>query len=149
MGLLERFEGRFQTIELGWTDDEECIRDAFLAADIFLMPSIVEAFGVMAIEAMACGKPIICFDGTALPEVIFAPDVGISVPIRDSYALYQAIQHLIDAPAKGEKRGHKARAMAERHYSHSLEGDGSAQRPSACVAVIDETLSLKSIPQAA
>ncbi len=119
-GVLNRFKGRFQVIELGWTDNEQLIRDAFLASDIFLMPSVVEAFGLMAIEAMACGKSVISFDGTALPEVTFAPNVGISVPMHDSYALYLAIQRLIDDPDEREQRGRKARAKAELHYSDNM-----------------------------
>jgi len=116
-GLMERFADRFQIVDLGWTNDEELARDAFVAADIFLMPSIAEAFGVMAIEAFACGKPVIAFDGTSLPEVIFAPDVGISVPMRDGDALFQALQRLIDNPREREERGRKGRIMAEQYYS--------------------------------
>ena len=119
-GLLERFAGRFQLVELGWTNDEELTRDAFIASDIFLMPSIVEAFGVMAIEAFACGKPVIVFDGTSLPEVTFAPDIGLSVPMRDGEALFQALQRLIDNPNEREERGRKGRQMAEMHYSDDM-----------------------------
>ena len=116
-GLLNRFIDRFQIVELGWTNDEELVRDAFVASDIFLMPSIAEAFGVMAIEAFACGKPVIVFDGTSLPEVTFAPDVGVVVPMRDCEALYQALQRLIDNPREREERGKQGRAIAELHYS--------------------------------
>lgn len=119
-GLLERFAGRFQLVELGWSNDEALTRDAFVATDIFLMPSIVEAFGVMAIEAMACGKPVIVFEGTALPEVTFAPDVGLSVPMRDTEALFQALQRLIDNPAERKERGRKGRMIAELHYGDDM-----------------------------
>ncbi len=119
-GLLERFADRFQLVELGWTNNEELARDAFVASDIFLMPSIVEAFGVMAIEAFACGKPVIVFDGTSLPEVTFAPDVGFSVPMRDGEALFQALQRLIDSPNEREERGRKGRLMAELHYGDDM-----------------------------
>jgi glycosyltransferase involved in cell wall biosynthesis len=119
-GLLDRFAGRFQLVELGWTNDEELARDAFVAADIFLMPSIVEAFGVMAIEAFACGKPVIVFDGTSLPEVTFAPEIGLSVPMRDGEALFQALQRLIDNPMERQERGRKGRLMAELHYGDDM-----------------------------
>jgi len=119
-GLMERFANRFQIVDLGWTNDEELARDAFVAADIFLMPSTAEAFGVMAIEALACSKPVIVFEGTSLPEVIFAPDVGISVPMHDGYALFLALQRLIDNPKEREERGRKGRMVAELHYSDEL-----------------------------
>ncbi|OIN54162.1 glycosyltransferase family 4 protein [Pseudomonas costantinii] len=119
-GLMERFSDRFQLVELGWTNNEEEARDAFVASDIFLMPSIVEAFGVMAIEALACGKPVVVFDGTSLPEVTFAPDVGISVPMHDGVALYEALQRLIDNPDERIERGRKGREIAEQHYGDEL-----------------------------
>lgn len=119
-GLVDQFKDRFQLVELGWTNDEELARDAFIASDIFLMPSIVEAFGVMAIEAFACGKPVIVFEGTSLPEVTFAPEVGVSVPMHDGEGLYRALQHLIDNPAEREERGRKGREIAEKHYGDDL-----------------------------
>lgn len=120
-GLLTRFSNRFKIIEIGWTDDEEIIRDAYIASDIFLMPSIAEAFGVMAIEALACGKPVIVFDGTSLPEVSFAPDIGIAVPQGDVDALHRAIQQLIDSPNERQERGRKGRVIAEAYYSDDAQ----------------------------
>jgi glycosyltransferase involved in cell wall biosynthesis len=122
-GLLDRFADRFQLVELGWSDDEELMRDALVAADIFLMPSTAEAFGVMAIEAMACGKPVISFDGTSLPEVTFAPDVGVSVPMKDTEALLHALQRLIDHPEERLERGREGRLMAEKHYDAEIQAD--------------------------
>lgn len=114
-GLLESLADKFHIVEYPWVD-ELLIRNMFIASDIFLMPSVAEAFGMMAVEAMACGKPIIVFEGTALPDVTFCPDVGIAVPKRDANALAQAIQHLIDNPQEREQRGRKGRMLAEQHY---------------------------------
>lgn len=126
-GLMDRFADRFQLVELGWIHDEELIRDAFVAADIFLMPSIAEAFGVMAIEAMACGRAVISFEGTALPEVTFAPDVGVSVPMGDTEALLGALQRLIDHPEMRMERGRKGRLIAEKHYDAEIQADKLAE----------------------
>lgn len=115
-GILDQFKNRFKVIDLGWINDDEVIRDVYLATDIFLMPSEGEAFGMMAIEAMACAKPLIVFEGTALPETCFAPDVGIAVPMRDYVALAEAIQNLIDTPSERILRGQKGREMAMLHY---------------------------------
>lgn len=119
-GLLEEFRGKFQIVELGWTNDEQLTRDAFVASDIFLMPSTAEAFGVMAIEALACSKPVIVFEGTALPEVVFSPDVGIAVPMSDGISLCEALQRLIDNPEERALRGKLGRKVAEKHYGQDL-----------------------------
>jgi glycosyltransferase involved in cell wall biosynthesis len=126
-GLLQQFSDRFQLVELGWINDEQCVRDAFIAADIFLMPSTAEAFGVMAIEAMACSKPIISFEGTSLPEITFAPDVGVSVPMKNVDALSHALQAMIDNPTELEERGRKGRLLAETHYNDELQAQRLAE----------------------
>lgn len=126
-GLLDRFAKRFQLIELGWTHDEVLMRDALVASDIFLMPSTAEAFGVMAIEAMACGKPVISFDGTSLPEVTFAPDVGVSVQMGNVNALSCALQRLIDFPKERLERGRRGRLIAEDHYNIEIQADRLAE----------------------
>jgi glycosyltransferase involved in cell wall biosynthesis len=124
---LNRFIGRHQLIELGWVDDEELLLDAYQATDIFLMPSTAEAFGMMAIEAMACGKPVIVFDGTSLPEVTFAPWAGLSVPARDSAALARATEHLINNPSERSIRGDRSRQLAEQHYDIRLHAQRLAE----------------------
>lgn len=117
-GTMECFSNHFQIIDLGWIhNDDDFIAKALAASDIFLMPSIEESFGLMAIEAMACGTAIIVFDGTALPEITFAPEVGISTPKQNSVLLGEALQHLIDNPNEISERGKKGREIAEKHYS--------------------------------
>ena len=94
-GHFDELIGQHQVIGLDWSDDEDRLIEAYTAADFFVMPSTAEAFGMMAVEAMACGKPVVVFEGTSLPEVTFAPDCGIAVPMRDVTALAQAIAHLV------------------------------------------------------
>jgi glycosyltransferase involved in cell wall biosynthesis len=95
VGLVPNLDKKFKIIELGWVN-ERSIAAALSAADLFLMPSIAEAFGMMAVESMACGTPVIVFEGTALPSVIQAPRGGIAVPSKDWEALKEAIETLIE-----------------------------------------------------
>lgn len=120
-GLIDCLADRFQIVELGWVHDEALLRDAMAALDVFLMPSLQEAFGVMAIEAMACGKPVICFAGTSLPEVTHAPEIGLAVPMRDAEALARAIQRLIDSPQERLERGRAGRVLAECLYGEGKQ----------------------------
>src|SRR6185436_14137902 len=82
----------------------------------FVMPSMAEAFGMMAIESMACGKPIIVFDGTSLPEVTQAPDIGVSVARGDVDGLAEAMSRLILNDTERRARGLAGRALAEERY---------------------------------
>jgi glycosyltransferase involved in cell wall biosynthesis len=115
-GLRDRLRDRHQIIELGWTDDEDRILDAYAASDFFVMPSTAEAFGMMAIEAMACGRPVLSFEGTSLPEITFAPEAGLAVPMRDSGALSRAMTRWIEDPAEVVQRGRRSRELAVAHY---------------------------------
>ncbi len=111
----DTFHGKYRVVSLGWTNtDQDLIADALNAADIFLMPSTSEAFGLMAVEAMACGTPAIVFEGTALPETIDAPHSGIAVPAKDSAALANAIERILGDPA------YRAR-LAENGLKHVAE----------------------------
>jgi len=95
VGLVPNLDKKFKIIELGWVN-ERFMALALSAADLFLMPSIAEAFGMMAVESMACGTPVIVFEGTALPGVIQAPRGGIAVPSKNWEALKEAIETLIE-----------------------------------------------------
>jgi glycosyltransferase involved in cell wall biosynthesis len=119
-GHLNEFIGRHQIIDLGWTNDEDLVLDTYLAADFFVMPSTAEAFGMMAIEAMACGKSVIVFDGTSLPEITQAPDVGVAVPATDVDALAAAIRELAGSETQRNSRGAAGRALAEEHFDNKL-----------------------------
>lgn len=115
-GLFDRFIGRHQIIEFGWTNDEDLLLDAYAACDFFAMPSRAEAFGLMAIEAMACGRPVLSLEGTALPAITFAPDAGVSAPSDDDEALANSIKRLAESPAECAARGERSRILAEEHY---------------------------------
>jgi glycosyltransferase involved in cell wall biosynthesis len=101
---------------LGWVNDDMLLRDFTAASDIFLMPSIAEAFGVMAIEAMASSVPVIVFEDTALPETTYSPEAGITVPSKNYIALRDAIQNLINFPQERDRRGSAGRRIAELQY---------------------------------
>ena len=123
-GLLGDLPNCYQLIELGCVTDEKVLADFYNCSDIFLMPSTGEAFGMMAIEAMACGTPVIVFDGTSLPDVVFAPRGGVSVPMYDSDALAMVIKRLLLNPEERKKIGDSAFELSREHYDfdkHALK----------------------------
>jgi glycosyltransferase involved in cell wall biosynthesis len=50
--------------------DDDILPALYNAADVFIFPSFYEGFGLPALEAMACGRPVVCSETTALPEVV-------------------------------------------------------------------------------
>lgn len=114
-GLISELENKYRIIELGKINDDKMIV-AMNSCDIFLMPSIGESFGMMAIEAMACAKPIIVFNNSALPSVTHAPECGYLVNDRDSKDLMKAIAELVNNKKERQRRGTLAKQIAIEEY---------------------------------
>lgn len=115
IGLLGEIEKKYNIIELGYIE-ESIINQCYNASDIFLMPSLGESFGMMAIEAMASSLPVVVFDNTALPTVTSAPDVGILVKNKDSKDLHDKIKKLIDEEDYRINRGVLGRELVNKKY---------------------------------
>lgn len=54
----------------GFIDDDQRLRQAYAAADLFVAPSVMEAFGKSLAEAQACGTPVVCFDATGPRDIV-------------------------------------------------------------------------------
>lgn len=119
IGLLDSIKDQYNVVDLGIISNDEMI-NAYNACDIFLMPSIGESFGMMAVEAMACEKPVIVFDNTALPSVTFAPECGVLVENKNSKKLGEAIKYLVENEKERIKRGKLGRKLAEENYDENI-----------------------------
>jgi L-malate glycosyltransferase len=89
------------------------------ALDIAVFPSIEdsESFGVSAIEAQACARPVIVSRVGGLPEVVVEGKSALVVPPRDPGALAAAIGELLDSPARAAAMGRAGREHVMRNYS--------------------------------
>jgi len=79
----------------------------YAQAEIAIVPSVYEGFGLPAGEAMSCGVAIVSTDGGALPEVV--GDAGVIVPVKNSMAIAHAVDDLFQNP-----QHRKALALAGR-----------------------------------
>jgi glycosyltransferase involved in cell wall biosynthesis len=80
--------------------------------DIFAIPSKFESFGVAALEAQACGLPVVGFKVGGLPEVVTDGRSGYLVPAGDADALERAMDDLISDDHKREQMGSAGRTLA-------------------------------------
>ncbi len=117
--LFRDFSRQFQIIEVGWVENENELVRLLNAADIFLMPSVAESFGMMAMEAMACGKPVMVMNRTALPDVIKPDESGcIVIDQGDNAMLVSKLSELIDNHTLRNEIGQRTRKTAEKYYNY-------------------------------
>jgi glycosyltransferase involved in cell wall biosynthesis len=65
------------------------LRELYWQSDILVLPSLVDTFGFVATEAMACGLPVVVTDNCGVP----VPDPSWRVPIMNSDAIAQRLEH--------------------------------------------------------
>ena len=116
-GAFEKFKQKFHIIELGLVTDQNALRKVFSAADIFLSPSLAESFGMMPLEAMACGTPTIVFKGTGLEKLTGAPTIGTAVDYKDGQALGRAVEELLKNHDELNIRSTKGIHFVRENYS--------------------------------
>ena len=87
-------------------------------AECFCLPSVQEGFGIVFLEAMAAGLPVVACRAAAVPEVVADGETGVLVPPRDPAALGAALAALIAEPARARAIG---AAGARRVQQFTLE----------------------------
>lgn len=84
------------------------------ACDVFVMPSReavpdVEGFGIVFLEAGACGKPVIGARAGGVPDAVRDGETGLLVPPRDAHALAEAATQLLADPEQAQRLGRQGR----------------------------------------
>jgi rhamnosyl/mannosyltransferase len=93
------------------------------ASDCLVLPSVMnnEAFGIVQLEAMVCGKPVICSNlPTGVPYVNQHEKTGLVVPPRDTEAIRQAILRLLGNDAERKTFGENARRRVYEEFGAEL-----------------------------
>ena len=86
LGITGRVEWR------RYASDEE-LPDLYRGARMLVLPSLYEGFGLTALEAMACGTPVVVSNRSSLPEVV--GDAGVLVEADDRASIAAAIRGLL------------------------------------------------------
>jgi glycosyltransferase involved in cell wall biosynthesis len=103
---------------------EERIIELYAEAQMAVVPSLYEGFSLPAIEAMACGTPLVATSGGALPEVVGRDgDTALVVPPGDSDALASRIRTAFETPDLRDTVGRRGRQRVVDQWSwrHTAE----------------------------
>lgn len=90
--------------------DQDTLQYYYSASDIVVLPSEYESFGMVALEAMACGRPLVASETGGLAFLVLDGETGFHVPAGDAQALADQIGTLLGDP---ELRGQIGRQAAE------------------------------------
>ena len=115
----QKFKNNFKLVELGWISNPKKMVDLYRACDLLLMPSELESFGMMAVEAMSCGKMVLALDvpNSALPQTIDSPNCGLAVP-EVEYS--KALLALLDSPTEIKRRESLSLRFARKRYDYEI-----------------------------
>ena len=97
-------------------DHQETISEYYRFARCLAMPSIYEPFGLVAIEAMASGLPVVAYKTGGLTEIITSGDDGILVPIGDREGFSRSLVELIRDPQLCNEMGRRARSKVLKKF---------------------------------
>ena len=95
---------------------QEPVEEILSIADLFLIPSASETFGLAALEAMACGVPVVSSDIGGLPEVNIEDVTGYLRPVGDVTGMTEAARRILTQPALHARMAKAARELAVEQY---------------------------------
>ncbi len=116
-GAIARDDALPPLVSTGYLSTPQAQATAYSAADVFVIPSLAEAFGQTALEAMACGTPVIGFETGGIPDMVRPGDTGLLVPVGDVGALASAIRWAAAHRAELAGMGRNARALVLGHFT--------------------------------
>jgi glycosyltransferase involved in cell wall biosynthesis len=113
----------FKTHYLGTFQDDLSLSLVYSAADVMVVPSLQEAFGQTAFEAMACGVPVVAFDATGLKDIVEHKENGFLAQPFDTTDMAKGLHWMLSDPETMNFLGQQARKKAEAEYSVTLQAD--------------------------
>ncbi len=104
------------TKDVHFLGKQDRVHEKLGLADVFLLPSDEESFGLAALEAMACEVPVVATNVGGLPEVVKHGVDGYLFEPRDVDTAAKYVLEILTRPDRGRMMGQMARASARRQY---------------------------------
>jgi glycosyltransferase involved in cell wall biosynthesis len=104
----------------GHIESERIFRSAYGACELLALPSDYEAFGLVLVEAMACGKPCVATRVGGIPEVVDEGRTGLIVDYGDIQGLARALTDVLADPEKAKAMGAAGRKRVEERFTWEI-----------------------------
>ncbi len=117
----QRLEVAEQVVFTGFVADPTA---AYLRADVVVVPSVIESFGMVAVEASAQARPVVASAVGGLPEIVVDGLTGLLIPPRDPQALATAVAKLLADPALARRLAVAGAERVRAEFSFERMADG-------------------------
>ncbi|MFN6486464.1 MULTISPECIES: glycosyltransferase family 4 protein [unclassified Nostoc] len=111
----------FKVHYLGKIDDENKLALLYASADVMIVPSIEEAYGLTASESLSCGTPVVSFDSTGLKDIVEHQKNGYRAQCFSCDDLANGIVWVIEDKERHQKLRASAREKAEQEFPLELQ----------------------------
>jgi glycosyltransferase involved in cell wall biosynthesis len=120
-GARSEPDGRYQIIELGSINSPALQSLFYSACDVFAAPSRIESFGLTALEAMACGTPVVAFHTGGLVDIVADGETGLlESRVGSVVGLHDHLGWMLQNPTERQNMGLAARQRVEKHFASGL-----------------------------
>ncbi|WP_287257278.1 glycosyltransferase, partial [Moorena sp. SIO4E2] len=120
-GQIPALNNQITTLNLGRLSSPHLQSLAYSAADIFVMPSQIESFGLTALESMACGTPVLAFRTGGIPDVVIHGETGwLADEVGSAQSLYQGLHWMVKHSQERSHFGKAARERVEQKFTADL-----------------------------
>lgn len=109
------------TVNLGYVAHDRLKALAYSAADLFVFPSRAESFGLVALESMACGTPVVAFAVGGVPDLVRPGVTGYLAEPENAEDLCAGIVQLLEDKILYERMSQQGRTMALEEYTMELQ----------------------------
>lgn len=113
--LVKRLGLETQVIFPGFVSEDE-LKDALCGCDVFVLPSLWEVLPISILEAMACGRSVVCTNAGGNAELVRDGFNGFVVPKRDPKSLANAINKIVADPILQRRMGENSRKRAVEEF---------------------------------
>jgi len=119
----ERVPSREVADELGvtkwirWLGQLDAVEEVIGCADLFVLPSRHESFGLAALEAMSAGVPVIASNAEGLPELVRNGETGYLLPVGDVEGMARRSIEILSDDKRHAAMSEAARRVAIEHYN--------------------------------
>lgn len=120
-GQIPVLHSQVTTLNLGQLSSPQLQSLAYSAADIFVMPSQIESFGLTALESMACATPVLAFRTGGIPDLVVHRETGwLADEVGSAKSLYEGLHWMLQHPEERSHFGQAARERVERKFTTDL-----------------------------